>query len=51
MDVMLAEFIHNCDPRLAGRDVRGGESMIGLAVLWSILEARSGRRNYPPDHA
>ena len=47
-DVMLAEFVHNCERLLGGEDVRSGESMSGLALLWRMIKARLGRRKGSP---
>ena len=41
-DVVLADFVRNCERMLAGEDVRGGGSASGLALLWRMIRARLG---------
>ena len=41
-DAMLAEFVRNCDRRLAGEEIRGGAGAGGFALLWRMLRARLG---------
>ena len=39
-DVMLAEFVRNCERALAGQETRSSAS--GLALLWRMIRARLG---------
>ena len=41
-DVVLADFVRNCERLLAGEEVRGGRSASGLALLWRTIRARLG---------
>ena len=41
-DVMLAEFVRNCERRLAGEDVRAAGRASGFALLWRMAKARLG---------
>ena len=41
-DVVLAEFVRNCERLLAGEEVRGGKSASGLALLWRMIKAKLG---------
>ncbi len=41
-DAMLAEFVRNCDRRLAGEEIPGGASAGGFALLWRMIRARLG---------
>ena len=41
-DAMLAEFVRNCDRRLAGEEIRGGAGASGFALLWRMIRARLG---------
>ena len=41
-DAMLAEFVRNCDRRLAGEEIRGGAGTSGFALLWRMIRARLG---------
>jgi len=40
-DVMLAEFVRNCERRLAGEEIRAAEAS-GFAFLWRMIKARLG---------
>ena len=40
-DVMLAEFVGNCERRLAGEEARAAEAS-GFALLWRMIKARLG---------
>ena len=40
-DVMLAEFVGNCERRLAGEEVRAAEAS-GFAFVWRMIKARLG---------
>ena len=44
-DVMLAEFVANCERRLAGEQVRATAAPGGFALLWRILKTRLGFRD------
>ena len=41
-DVVLAEFVRNCELRLADREIRGTTSTSGFALLWRIIKAKLG---------
>ena len=41
-DAMLAEFVRNCDRRLAGEEVRSGAGAGGFALLWRMIRAKLG---------
>ena len=41
-DAMLAEFVRNCDRRLAGEEIRGGAGASGFALLWRMIRAKLG---------
>ena len=41
-DVVLADFVRNCERLLAGEEVRSGRSASGLALLWRTIRARLG---------
>ena len=41
-DVVLADFVRNCERLLAGEEVRSGRSASGLALLWRTIRARFG---------
>ena len=41
-DVMLAEFVRNCELRLAGEEVRATARASGFALLWRMIKARLG---------
>jgi len=41
-DVVLADFVRNCERMLAGEEVRSGGSASGLALLWRMIRARLG---------
>ena len=41
-DVMLAEFVGNCERRLAGEEVRAAPGASGFALLWRMIKARLG---------
>ena len=41
-DVMLAEFVGNCERQLAGEDVRAADRASGFALLWRMIRARLG---------
>ena len=41
-DVMLAEFVGNCERRLAGEEVRAAAGAGGFALLWRMIKARLG---------
>ena len=41
-DVVLADFVRNCERLLAGEEVRSGGSASGLALLWRTIRARLG---------
>ena len=41
-DAMLAEFVHNCDRRLAGEEIRSGGGAGGFALLLRMLRTRLG---------
>ena len=41
-DVVLADFVRNCERLLAGEEVRSGQSASGLALLWRAIRARLG---------
>ena len=41
-DVVLADFVRNCERLLAGEEIRGGRSASGLALLWRTIRARLG---------
>ena len=41
-DVVLAEFVRNCERLLSGKEVRNGKSASGLALLWRMIRARLG---------
>ena len=40
-DVMLSEFVRNCERRLAGEEIRIGGAT-GFALLWRMIRARLG---------
>ena len=39
-DVVLTEFVRNCERLLSGKEVRNGKSASGLALLWRMIRAR-----------
>ena len=39
-DVMLAEFVANCERRLAGEEVRAMADASGFTLLWRMIKAR-----------
>ena len=41
-DAMLAEFVHNCDRRLAGEEIRSDGGAGGFALLLRMIRARLG---------
>ena len=41
-DVVLTEFVRNCERLLSGKEVRNGKSASGLALLWRMIRARLG---------
>ena len=41
-DVVLADFVCNCERLMAGEDIRGGRSASGLVLLWRTIRARLG---------
>ena len=41
-DVMLAEFVRNCDRRLAGEEIRSGAGTGGFTLLWRMIRVRLG---------
>ncbi len=41
-DVMLAEFVGNCERRLAGEEVRAVTGASGFALLWRMIKAKLG---------
>ena len=41
-DVMLAEFVGNCERQLAGEEVRAAGRASGFALLWRMFRARLG---------
>ena len=41
-DVMLSEFVRNCERRLAGEEVRSSGGASGFALLWRMIRARLG---------
>ena len=41
-DVMLAEFVRNCERRLAGEEIRTTAGPSGFALLWRMIKARLG---------
>ena len=41
-DAMLAEFVRNCDRRLAGEEIPRGGGAGGFALLWRMIRARLG---------
>ena len=41
-DVMLAEFVRNCERRLAGDDVPATRRVSGFALLWRMIRTRLG---------
>ena len=41
-DVMLAEFVRNCELRLAGEAVRATARASGFALLWRMIKAKLG---------
>ena len=41
-DVMLAEFVGNCERTLAGEEVRAAAGAGGFALLWRMIKARLG---------
>ena len=41
-DAMLAEFVRNCDRRLAGEEIRSGAGAGGFALLWRMIRTRLG---------
>ena len=41
-DVVLADFVRNCERLLAGEEVRSGRSASGLTLLWRTIRARLG---------
>ena len=41
-DAMLAEFVRNCDRRLAGEEIRSGAGAGGFALLLRMIRARLG---------
>ena len=43
-DAMLAEFVRNCDRRLAGEEIRSEARAGGFALLWRMIRARLGLR-------
>ena len=41
-DVVLTEFVRNCERLLSGKEVRNGKSASGLALLWRMIRVRLG---------
>ena len=41
-DVMLAEFVGNCERRLAGEEVRATAGASGFVLLWRMIKAKLG---------
>lgn len=41
-DVMLAEFVGNCERTLAGEEVRAAAGASGFALLWRMIKAKLG---------
>ena len=41
-DVLLGDFVRNCERLLAGEEVRSGRSASGLALLWRTIRAKLG---------
>ena len=41
-DVMLSEFVRNCERRLAGEEISSGGGASGIALLWRMIRARLG---------
>ena len=41
-DVVLTEFVRNCERLLSGKEVRNGKSASGLTLLWRMIRARLG---------
>ena len=41
-DAMLAEFVRNCDRRLAGEEIRSGAGAGGFALLLRMIKAKLG---------
>ena len=41
-DVMLAEFVGNCERRLTGDEIRPAAGASGFALLWRMIRARLG---------
>ena len=41
-DVMLAEFVGNCEQRLAGEEVRALAGASGFTLLWRMIKAKLG---------
>ena len=41
-DVMLAEFVRNCERRLAGEEIRATAGASGFALAWRMIKARLG---------
>ena len=39
-DVMLAEFVRNCERRLAGEEVRAAARASGFALVWRMIRTR-----------
>ena len=39
-DVVLTEFVRNCERLLSGKEMRNGKSASGLALLWRMIRAR-----------
>ena len=39
-DVVLADFVRNCERLIAGEEVRSGGSASGLALLWRMIRAK-----------
>ena len=41
-DVVLSEFVRNCERRLAGEEIQGGAGASGFALLWRMVKAKLG---------
>ena len=41
-DVVLADFVRNCERLIAGEKVRSGGSVSGLMLLWRMIRAKLG---------
>ena len=41
-DVMLTEFMRNCERRLAGGEMRGAATASGFALLWRMIKVKLG---------